>query len=451
MQRIIYYFRKTYLTPFTVKNWIEVKTEELYKIYLSHPDVTTDTRKCRPGALFFALKGERFDGNLFVGDALDAGCAYAVTDSDAAVCDDRIIKVENVLATLQELARYHRRSLNVPLLAITGTNGKTTTKELTAAVLSRKYNILATEGNLNNQIGVPLTLLKLRPEHQIAVIEMGASHPGDIKELVDIAEPDYGLITNVGKGHLLGFGSFEGVVRTKCELYDYIRQKKGKVFVRREDEILYGKSEGIERIEYGTSPGLGVNGRVAGATQFLTVSLTISGRRFDHVATSLVGDYNLNNILAAASVGTYFGVSAEETVAAVSEYKPTNSRSQYIKGERNEIILDAYNANPSSMKAAVENFAAIDAPRKMLIVGDMLELGEESRSEHDKAVALFESLGFDNVLLAGPEFSASARRYKAFADTAGLLEYLKDNPPEGYMILVKGSRGMKLESCLPLL
>lgn len=429
-----------------------MEIKELYKIYLSHPDITTDTRKCRPGALFFALKGERFDGNLFVGNALEAGCSYAVTDSDSTCCDERVIKVDNVLTTLQELARYHRRMLNTPLLAITGTNGKTTTKELTAAVLSRKYNIHATEGNLNNQIGVPLTLLKLRPEHQIAIIEMGASHPGDIRELVNIAEPDYGLVTNVGKGHLLGFGSFEGVIRTKCELYDYIREKGGKVFVRREDEILYGKSEGIERIEYGVSPGLAVSGTVADCAPFLAVTLDIGGEKTGRVATSLVGKYNINNILAAASVGIYFGVAATDIASAIAGYKPTNSRSQYIKGKHNDIILDAYNANPSSMKAAAENFAAIDAPRKMLIIGDMLELGEESRSEHDKAVSMFKSLGFDNVLLAGAEFSASAGgRYKTFSDTAALLEYLKDNTPEGYMILIKGSRGMKLENCLPLL
>lgn len=429
-----------------------MEIKELYKIYLSHPDITTDTRKCRPGAMFFALKGEHFDGNLFVGNALEAGCSYAVTDSDNKCGDERIIKVDNVLATLQQLARYHRRMLNTPLLAITGTNGKTTTKELTAAVLSRKYNIHATEGNLNNQIGVPLTLLKLRREHQIAIIEMGASHPGDIRELVNIAEPDYGLITNVGKGHLLGFGSFEGVIRTKCELYDYIRENGGKVFVRREDEILYGKSEGIERVEYGVSPGLAVNGSVADCAPFLAVNLNIGGEKTGRVATSLVGEYNINNILAAASAGNYFGVAAADIARAIAGYKPTNSRSQYIKGNHNEIILDAYNANPSSMKAAAENFAAIDAPRKMLIVGDMLELGKESHSEHDKAVSMFKTLGFENVLLAGAEFSASAGgRYKAFADTAALLEYLKNNTPEGYMILIKGSRGMKLENCLPLL
>ena len=430
---------------------MKTEIEKLYDIYLSNPDVTTDTRKCRPGAVFFALKGEHFDGNRFIKAALDAGCAYAVTDSDDSYRDDRVIKVGNVLATLQELARHHRRQLNTPMFAITGTNGKTTTKELTAAVLSRKFNVLATDGNLNNQIGVPLTLLKLRAEHSLAVIEMGASHPGDIKELVDIAEPDYGLITNVGKGHLLGFGSFEGVIRTKCELYDHIRQKGGKVFVRREDDILYRKSEGIERIEYGVSPTLKVNGSIAGSSPFLSVSLNISGEHVGNLPTSLIGDYNINNILAAASAGDYFGVPAADVAAAITAYKPTNSRSQYIKGARNEIILDAYNANPSSMKAAAENFASIAAPRKMLIAGDMLELGAESRSEHDKAVAMFESLGFDNVLLAGAEFSASAGRYKAFADTSALLEHLKNNPPEGYMILIKGSRGMKLESCLPLL
>ena len=428
-----------------------MKIEELYEIYSSNPDVTTDTRKCRPGALFFALKGERFDGNLFVKAALDAGCAYAVSDSEVPYADGRVLKVGNVLTALQQLALYHRRMLKIPVLAVTGTNGKTTTKELMAAVLSRRYSLLATEGNLNNHIGVPLTLLKLRPWHEFAVIEMGASHPGDIKELVDIAEPDYGLITNVGKGHLLGFGSFEGVIRTKCELYDFIRNRGGKVFVRREDDILYGKSEGIERIEYGTSPGLAVSGAAAGCLPFLSVSLSFGGVDAGTVSTSLIGGYNLNNVLAAAAAGRYFGVPDADIMAAIGGYRPTNSRSQYVKGERNEIILDAYNANPSSMKAAAENFAAINAPRKMLIAGDMLELGAESRSEHDKAVAMFESLGFDDVLLAGKEFSASAGRYRAFPDTPALLGYLKDSPPEGYMILIKGSRGMKLEECLPFL
>lgn len=428
-----------------------METEELYKIYKANPDVTTDTRKCRPGALFFALKGERFDGNQFVKAALDAGCAYAVTDSDDSYRDGRVIKVDNVLATLQQLARHHRRMLGIPVLAITGTNGKTTTKELTAAVISRKYCTLATEGNLNNHIGVPLTLLKLRPEHRIAIIEMGASHPGDIKELVDIAEPDYGLITNTGKAHLLGFGSFEGVIRTKCELYDYIRSKGGKVFVHHEDSILYGKSEGIERIEYGASPGLAASGAIAGSTPFISVSLSLAGRKPVTLQTSLIGGYNLNNILAAAAVGVYFGVADADIAAAITGYRPTNSRSQYIKGARNEIILDAYNANPSSMKAAAENFAAMEAPRKMIVAGDMLELGAESRNEHDKAVAMFRSLEFDDVLLAGKEFSASAGGYKSFDDTHALLEYLRNNPPCGYMILIKGSRGMKLEECLPLL
>lgn len=429
-----------------------METSELYKIYLSHPDVTTDTRLCKPGSVFFALKGEKFNGNKFIPDALAAGAAYAVADEPVGIKDSRVIYVDDVLQALQSLARHHRRAMNVPVLAITGTNGKTTTKELTATALSKRYNVLATEGNLNNHIGVPLTLLKLNASHGLAVIEMGASHPGDIKELTDIAEPDFGLITNVGKAHLQGFGSFEGVIKTKCELYGYIREHGGKIFIRHEDEWLQPMSCGMEKIEYGTASGLYISGSVESSSPFLSVAVAKGDGGTAEIATRLIGGYNLYNVLAAVTIASYFNVPLADIAAAISAYTPNNSRSQLIKGERNDVILDAYNANPSSMKAAVENFAEMDVPAKMLILGDMLELGGDSRSEHEKIIEMLHGYGLNNVLLLGAEFSACADKvFRTFLNADDLMAYLSENSPEGYTVLIKGSRGMKLERCLPLL
>ncbi|MBQ3555837.1 MAG: UDP-N-acetylmuramoyl-tripeptide--D-alanyl-D-alanine ligase [Bacteroidales bacterium] len=426
--------------------------QELYKIFVSNPVISTDTRKIEQGSIFFALKGANFDANKFVVEALTKGAAYAVADDRelAELNDNRIILVEDVLLTLQALARYHRDTMNIPVLAITGTNGKTTTKELISVALSPAHNVLSTIGNLNNSIGVPLTLLRLRVEHTIAVIEMGASHPGDIEELVNVANPTYGIITNVGRAHLQGFGSYEGVISTKCELYDYIKAKHGKLFVRNEDEVLMQRSEGVDRVLYGASPLLNISGTIKSVSPFLKAKIKYCGDYYD-IDTNLIGKYNLDNVVAASAVASHFGVAMHDIVKAISSYIPSNSRSQFIKGEHNNIILDAYNANPSSMKVAIENFAEVEASEKMLILGDMLELGEESEREHASIVSLLEQLNFKNALLVGKEFGAVKSQYEKFTTTSELIEFLKVSELKSKTILVKGSRGIALEQAVEYL
>ena len=426
--------------------------QELYKIFVSNPVISTDTRKIEQGSIFFALKGANFDANKFVVEALAKGAAYAVADDRelAELNDNRIILVEDVLLTLQALARYHRDTMNIPVLAITGTNGKTTTKELISVALSPAHNVLSTIGNLNNSIGVPLTLLRLRNEHTIAVIEMGASHPGDIEELVNVANPTYGIITNVGRAHLQGFGSYEGVISTKCELYDYIKAKHGKLFVRNEDEVLMQRSEGVDRVLYGASPLLNISGTIKSVSPFLKAKIKYCGDYYD-IDTNLIGKYNLDNVVAASAVASHFGVAMHDIVKAISSYIPSNSRSQFIKGEHNNIILDAYNANPSSMKVAIENFAEVEASEKMLILGDMLELGEESEREHASIVSLLEQLNFKNALLVGKEFGAVKSQYEKFTTTSELIEFLKVSELKSKTILVKGSRGLALEQAVEYL
>ena len=429
-----------------------MKIEELHKIFLSYPIISTDTRKIEQDSIFFALKGANFDANKFVPDALSSGAKYAVADDKglAELNDDRIIIVDNVLLTLQTLARYHRDTMDIPVLAVTGTNGKTTTKELITVALSSGHKVLSTIGNLNNSIGVPLTLLRLKKEHTIAVVEMGASHPGDIEELVNIANPTCGVITNVGRAHLQGFGSYEGVIATKCELYDYISSKGGTLFVRNEDEVLMARSQGIDRVLYGTSSNLYLSGRITSVSPFLNASIEYKGEVCD-IETKLIGRYNLDNVVAASAIALYFGVSMQGIAESISSYEPSNSRSQYIKGERNNIILDAYNANPSSMKVAIENFSEVEAENKMLILGDMLELGEESHSEHSKVVGLLSDLNFTEVFVVGKEFAKVESEYKSFLTTADLIEYLKDNNISSKTILIKGSRGIALEQTVAYL
>ena len=426
--------------------------QELHKIFLSYPIISTDTRKIEQDSIFFALKGANFDANKFVVEALNKGAAYAVADDKglAELNDNRIIIVDNVLLTLQALARYHRDTMNIPVLAITGTNGKTTTKELITAALSPAHNVLSTIGNLNNSIGVPLTVLRLKAEHTIAVIEMGASHPGDIEELVNVANPTYGIITNVGRAHLQGFGSYEGVIATKCELYDYIKANGGKLFVRNEDEVLMQRSEGIDRVLYGVSSTLNICGKITSVSPFLNAQIESNGEVYS-IETNLIGKYNLDNVIAASTIASYFGVSMSDVASAISSYIPSNSRSQFIKGEHNNIILDAYNANPSSMKVAIENFSEVEAEEKMLILGDMLELGAESESEHRGVVDLLVELNFKSVILVGGEFAKVESPYISFATTAMLLDYLKENNITSKTILVKGSRGIALEQTIAYL
>lgn len=405
--------------------------------------VTTDSRNCPEGSMFIALKGETFNGNAFAAQALKQGCRYAVID-ESEYAGEGTILVDNCLQALQQLANYHRRQLKTPVIGITGTNGKTTTKELISTVLSRKFNTLYTEGNFNNHIGVPLTLLRLTKEHEMAVVEMGANHPGEIKTLVHIAEPDYGIITNVGKAHLQGFGSFEGVIRTKGELYDFLRAKGGAtIFIQNENPYLNGIAEGLTCVRYGQTAGLYVSGELISCSPFLSFRWTAEGVSHE-VNTHLIGSYNLDNMLAAAAIGRYFGVSDDDISSALASYLPHNNRSQLKETADNKLIVDAYNANPTSMMAALKNFRQVEAPHKMVILGDMKELGEASREEHQKVVDYLKECGFDRVVLVGPEFAAATHSYQTFQHVDEVLADIRMHKPQGYYILIKGSNSMKL-------
>ena len=450
-------------------NTINMQIIEIYKKFKECGSVTTDSRTLKGGEMFFALKGENFDGNEYALKALEAGAAYAVvnTDSEAAKSDDpRLVKVEDTLKTLQELARWHRSMTFVdgkPLtvVALTGTNGKTTTKELIRAVLSVKYNVTATEGNLNNSIGVPLTLLKINSDTQIAVVEMGASHPGDIKELVDIALPNYGLITNVGKAHLLGFGSFEGVMATKGELYDYLRRTSDKVFLNADNPYLCRMASernlqsdperpyslvipyGLDFQGYKVLPSDAEN-------PYLRVC-TDGGRT---IVTNLVGSYNADNVMAALAVGTNFGVSLEDAICAIEAYVPSNNRSQMTKTGRNILIVDAYNANPSSMEVALNNLSSVVADTKVAMLGDMLELGEDSEKLHKEVVDRLVSMDLSLVCLVGKEFAKvcpQSDKILSFETSEALAQWLAENPVDGATVLIKGSRGTRMEKVIPAL
>lgn len=416
---------------------------ELYKCFMECGKVTTDSRNCPEGSMFIALKGETFNGNAFAAQALKQGCRYAVID-ESEYAGEGAILVDNCLQALQQLANYHRRQLKTPVIGITGTNGKTTTKELISTVLSRKFNTLYTEGNFNNHIGVPLTLLRLTKEHEMAVVEMGANHPGEIKTLVHIAEPDYGIITNVGKAHLQGFGSFEGVIRTKGELYDFLRDKGGAtIFIQNENPYLNGIAEGLTCVRYGQTAGLYVSGELISCSPFLSFRWTAEGVSHE-VNTHLIGSYNLDNMLAAAAIGRYFGVSDDDISSALASYLPHNNRSQLKETADNKLIVDAYNANPTSMMAALKNFRQVEAPHKMVILGDMKELGEASREEHQKVVDYLKECGFDRVVLVGPEFAAATHSYQTFQHVDEVLADIRMHKPQGYYILIKGSNSMKL-------
>ena len=377
---------------------------DLYDLFIHNPQITTDSRNCPKGSIFFALKGDKFDGNQYAGKALASGCVYAVIDNPDYYIGERTILVDNVLKTLQQLAHHHRKVLGLPIIGITGTNGKTTTKELLAAVLSTKFNLLYTEGNFNNHIGVPLTLLRLTHDHEMAVIEMGASHPGDIKELVDIVHPNYGIITNVGRAHLEGFGSIEGVIRTKGELYDYIRRSKGKIFIKKENEYLQSIAKGIEYITNRNGYDVYSSGHIVSCDPFLVFNWKQQGK-LHTVETHIIGSYNLDNVLAAVAVGRFFKIPAERISRAIAAYEPTNNRSQFKKTDNNELIIDAYNANPSSMKVALDNFITMPVQPKAIILGDMRELGPTSDELHAEVVAQIKKGQFDKVFLCGEYFS----------------------------------------------
>lgn len=420
----------------------------LYQIYLQYPVVTTDSRNCPDDSIFFALKGDNFNGNSFAKKALAEGCAYAVVD-EAEYADpenNHIILVDDCLKTLQQLANYHRKKLGTKVIGITGTNGKTTTKELIAAVLSEVHNVLYTQGNLNNHIGVPITLLKLRGHHDLAVIEMGANHPGEIKTLVDIAEPDYGIITNVGKAHLEGFGSFEGVIKTKGELYDFLRQKENSiVFIQNENPFLMDIAEGLNLINYGTTENLYVNGKVTSCSPYLAFDWK-AGKdgNIHHIQTKLIGEYNFDNALAAVAIGRFFGVEPAKIDHALTNYTPQNNRSQLKETEDNKLIIDAYNANPTSMMAALKNFKRMEAKHKVVILGDMKELGDTSIEEHQKIVDFIDTCEFEKVILVGDQFEQTTHSYDCFTNISDVVKVIKDDKPKGCYILIKGSNSMKM-------
>lgn len=418
----------------------------IYDHYCKSYKVSTDSRNIEPASVFFALKGERFDGNDFAMEVAEKGVASLVVADRATLPDHpRLIKVEDSLKALQGLALYHRLMMkDLTVLSITGTNGKTTTKELVSAVLSRKYRTIYTQGNFNNHIGVPLTLLRITPDTEFAVVEMGANHPGEIKTLASLACPDYGIITNIGRAHLEGFGSFEGVVKTKNELYDNLRAEGKTAFVNADNTLLMELSEGLSRHTYGTTNAECMV-KPASCNPYLSVCWG------SHTAqTRLVGSYNFENVAAAIAVGRHFGVSDNDIQTALESYQPTNSRSQVIEG-KNRIIMDAYNANPTSMNASVRNFRDICGDNALLILGDMRELGDASEQEHRTILELLKTLGFRQTLLVGPCFSQYNDNpdYQAFANVDDLLAFLTRHPIEGRTILVKGSHSIQLEKVLP--
>lgn len=423
---------------------------ELYKLYQQYPSIQTDSRKVDSGDLFFALKGPNFDGNRFAEKAIELGAARAIVDDwQLAKKSEMYIYVDDVLECLQQLARYHRLQFKIPFLAITGSNGKTTTKELIYAVLANKYKITATKGNLNNHIGVPLTLLSIPKDAEMALIEMGANHQKEIDFYCALAIPNYGLITNCGKAHLEGFGGMEGVRKGKGELYDFIRSSEGSVFRNADLDYLKEMAHDIpEQITYGTSNAK-IIGKALTSDHFLKVAILSQGLEME-IQTQLAGDYNLPNVLAAVSVGNYFGVSGEDIKSAIEQYSPDNSRSQWIEKGTNKIILDAYNANPSSMKLAIKNLYNIPGKNKWLLLGGMKELGKTSEQEHQAIITYAQELGFNQVLLCGPEFANTKNgTYHWFPDASSLKSWLEAHPITAATLLIKGSRSTKMEDVLP--
>jgi UDP-N-acetylmuramoyl-tripeptide--D-alanyl-D-alanine ligase len=412
---------------------------ELYEIYKQYPSIQTDTRKLKKGDIFFALRGPNFNANAFAITAIEAGAAYAVIDDADYNTHANMILVNDALATLQQLALYHRNQFNIPVLAITGSNGKTTTKELIHAVLASSYKTYTTEGNLNNHIGVPLTILKIRNDAEMAVIEMGANHRGEIASYCQYTRPTHGLITNVGKAHLEGFGGYEGVKKGKGELYDFLRAADGTAFVMWDYDYLREMSEGIKNIvKYGS-----FNSKIAKSEPFLSIEMDNT-----KINTQLVGAYNFPNVLAAVAIGTYFNIPTGKIKTALESYSPSNSRSQLIEKESNKIILDAYNANPSSMKAAIENFQKINATNKILILGAMAELGDESLYEHEQIIDLITKYNWSDVVLVGGDFLKIKGDFKKFDNSLKAREWYKSQKFENAYLLIKGSRSMQMERVL---
>ena len=424
------------------------KIEEIYNLFNSFPNINTDSRKTIDNSLFFALKGENFNGNKFAEIALKNGAEYAIIDEKKFKKNNRYILVDNVLETLQKLAEFHRNKFNIPVIAITGTNGKTTTKELISKILSKKYNTIATPGNFNNHIGVPLSLLSINKTTEIAIIEMGANHTKEIISLCKIAKPNYGLITNIGKAHLEGFKNIQGVIDTKNELYSYLYKNNGIAFVNKNNNILLNLSKNLKKIFYGTTDDCYCFGNTLEINPFLKI---FYNNKKQIIQSQLIGDYNLENILSAICVGKYFKVDDKDIINAVEDYKPCNNRSQFVKTERNNIILDAYNANPVSVKAAINNFNLLRSDNKIVILGDMLELGDESISEHKNIIDLLSKSGFKNVILIGEIFSSINTKFKTYKNTNIALQNLKNENISSADILIKGSRKNYLEKLIKIL
>ncbi|MGE0090513.1 MAG: UDP-N-acetylmuramoyl-tripeptide--D-alanyl-D-alanine ligase [Bacteroidales bacterium] len=422
--------------------------EDLYTIYKKYPVISIDSRNIRKDCLFFALKGDRFDGNQFAKKAIEDGAAYAIIDDKTHATDTRCILVDDTLKTLQKLANYHRKKLNIPILAITGTNGKTTTKELVASVLKQKYKTVFTQGNLNNHIGVPLTLLSMNVNTEFGVVEMGANHQFEIKALCEIAEPNYGLITNIGKAHLEGFGSFENIIKTKTELYDYINRNSGILFYNGENPILANsiKSFTSKSVYFGNIEGSAIKGSVTNTNPFIQLEI-IENNRVYNISTNIIGDYNRENILASICIGNYFGIESDKIKQAIESYVPSNNRSQLIQSLKNTIFMDAYNANPTSVAASLVNFIALQAENKCIILGDMLELGSESVKEHENVLTMLQNDSFAKVILVGKIFSGLniPKEYTKFENTEQLISWLRNNQIMNFTILIKGSRGIQLE------
>lgn len=431
--------------------------EEVYELYKKHRTVCTDTRKIVPGSIFFALKGDNFDANTFAEEALEKGCAYAVVDNPQYAKKEGCILVDDVLKTLQKTAVLHRRQRMIPFIGITGTNGKTTTKELVKSVLSVRHKVYATEGNLNNHIGVPLTILSMPQDTEIAIIEMGANHPGEIAELCRIALPTFGLITNIGQAHLEGFGSFANIVKTKTALYDFVEKVHGKVFVNADNPILMNASCNVERFCYGSRENVFLRMTHLEEEQVkYTCCLhgTPSAPNLTKIESNLIGRYNLENLAAAACVGRYFSLNDQEIREGLNRYEPTNYRSQGIQLNTNVVIADTYNANPTSMEAALVNFAEMHfSAAKLPILGDMLELGSASKEEHQKVVNLLQKLKFDTAYLVGANFAKTDRpqTYRSFSKVEDLNNFLAQNPLSMHCILVKGSHGIHLEKVIDML
>lgn len=420
--------------------------EEIYKIYREYPSIQTDSRKIEKDDIFFALKGPNFNGNQFAEQALNAGAAYVVADEFVGVEDERIIHVNDVLETLQQVAKFHREQFSIPFIAITGSNGKTTTKELLHAVLSTTYKTYTTKGNLNNHIGIPLTILKIKGDAEIAVIEMGANHQHEIEGYCQYAEPTHGLITNIGKAHLEGFGGEEGVKKGKGELFDYLKKNNGTIFVNTDDVAVFDLSKPISNLIFYGSKSEDANGIIVQNDPFIEIK--IEDKNPFTIQTNLVGSYNLANVLAAVCVGKYFKIDVAKIKNAIENYHPSNSRSQLIRKDSNSIILDAYNANPGSMKAAIENFAKMKGDKKILLLGSMMELGTGSRKEHEAIISLIGQHKWNAVVLVGKNFNEIKNNYINFENAEQAKGWLKDQKFENAQLLIKGSRSMQMEKVL---